>query len=320
MPERRHPYRPLLLVAFAAVLLVALPCHAAHVSVYDPALKRILRDGVLRVGVNPQFEPFSYTLNTERRSGADKFIRARVGIDIDIAVLLARELRVALDIIVPNRFDQLIPMLQTGEIDIAIAALSRVFERALLVDFSDPYYISGFSILLNLAKGYRIGIGEAQSYGDLKTALAAVNKEDQLIVAVTQGKSAVGFIGDYFPQAQILQYETNELAAEAVLSDSSDTPHLMVHDEIFLKLWNSQRSWTARQKLVVFPKPFRSDTYGFAVAKGNLDFIQVLNLFIADKLISGERMEAFKQRRHHRYIPGIGIEAIVPEESEHGKN
>ncbi len=304
-----------LLLAVVVICAPVVPPSKAQTAGQPSILERITHRGMLRVGVNPHFVPFSYTLNTSRRSGADKFIQSRVGIDIDIAVLLATGLHVELDIIVPDRFDQLIPMLQSGEIDIAIAALSRVFERALLVDFSAPYYDSGFSILLNLVKGYRIGIGDARSYKALKTALTAVNKEDQLIVAVTRGKSAVGFIDDYFGQARILQYDTNEMAAEAVLSDRPDTPHIMVHDEIFLRLWASQGSWRARQRLVVFPKPFRPDSYGFAVAKGNLDFVQVLNLFIADKLMAEARMEAFKQRRHYRYIPGIGTEAISKEDN-----
>ncbi|MGD9331665.1 MAG: transporter substrate-binding domain-containing protein [Desulfobacterales bacterium] len=298
----------------------ASPCYPDHATINGPVLTRILHDGNLRVGVNPHFEPFSYAQTSPHRSATGAHIDARVGIDIDIAALLARELGVDLEIVVPDRFDQLIPMLQAGKIDIAIAALSRVFERALRVDFSDPYFHTGFSILLNVVKGYPLGIGDAQSFRELKDSLQRVDKESQLVIAVTRNKSAAGFIRGYFPQAKIKAYETNEAAAEAVLQgrDLPGSPQIMVHDETFLKLWAGILPRKERQKITLFPKPFRSDTYGFAVAKGNLAFLQILNLFISDKLTAEEHMLKFTRSRHYRFIPGLGIEPIDTETSDHG--
>ena len=319
MSPRMFPAWPILLLTLVVGSFGVLPCRAAQTAEQDKVLNRVKNSGILRVGVNPQFRPFSYTIITDRRTGIDKFIQARVGIDIDIAVLLARGLGVELAIVVPQHFEELIPMLRVGDIDIAIAALSRVFERALLVDFSEPYFHSGFSILLNRTKGYRIGIGEAQNDGEVKSALEAVGKENRLIVAVTRGKSAAGFIHGYFPLADIRdEYRTNEDAAAAVLSEAPGTPHLMVHDEIFLTRWHRAQPRRAQQKIAVFPEPFRSDTYGFAVAKGNLDFLRVLDLFIADKLVAEGRMAQFEKRRHYRLLPGIGIETIVKEDSANG--
>jgi ABC-type amino acid transport substrate-binding protein len=281
-----------------------------------------MQNGILRVGVNPNFKPFSYSKKTQLRAGEDKFIDAQVGIDIDIAVLLAKGLGVDLDIVIPDRFDLLLPMVRSGDIDIAIAALSRVFERALLVDFSDPYFHTGYSILLNVVKGYRIGIGDAHSYGELMDSLQDVDKKSQLVIAVTRSKSAAGFIRGYFPKAKILEYDTNEEAAKAVLQGghAHDSPHIMVHDETFLKLWTRELPRKTRLKMVVFPKPFRSDTYGFAVAKGNLAFLEVLNLFISDKLIAEEQMEKFTKSRHYRFVPGIGIERIAQEVDVNGNH
>lgn len=149
-----------------------------------------------------------------------------------------------------------------------------------------------------------------------------MRKESELVIAVTRSKSAAGFIQDYFPKAVIRSYDTNEEAAEAVLMNDPApvSPQIMVHDETFLKLWARDLSRKARQKMVVLPEPFRSDTYGFAVAKGNLEFLQVLNLFISDKLIAQEQMEKFIDSRHYFFIPGIGKELIAREASENGNH
>ena len=87
----------------------------------------------------------------------------------------------------------------------------------------------------------------------------------------------------------------------------------MVHDITFLKYWLEENPEKALYRMVVFPQPFKPDTYGFAVAKGNLPFITVLHLFIADTLIAEGYLEEFIAHRHFRYIEGIGIEPVPDE-------
>ena len=299
--------------AVVSLLLAAYPflCIGKDIPLAGPTLSRVLQNRVLRVGINPNFKPFSY-LWPGLKDCPEKEREAHVGIDIDISVLLARELGVDLKIVVPETFDHLIPMLQSGEIDIAISAMSRVFERALQVDFSEPYFRTGFSILLNIKKGYRLGIAGTRTYEELKDTLGLLGREDEIIVAVTRGKSAAGFVGSYFPNAKIIEFGTNEKAAEAVAENKSDSlsPHIMVHDETFLNNWVGESPRDVREKLVVFDRPFKPDTYGFAVAKGNLPFIPVLNLFISDKLFAEGNMEKFRAKRFFYYLPGVGIESI----------
>jgi ABC-type amino acid transport substrate-binding protein len=141
-------------VAVIAVLLIAvLPIQNAVgaeriVTGDSPVLKRIIDNGVIRVGVNPLFKPFSFTNESKEH----------VGIDIDIANLLASGLGVKLEIVVPNTFLDLFPMAQNDEIDVIIAAMSRIFQRAQWVDFTNSYYNTGISVMLNKAKGSGLGI------------------------------------------------------------------------------------------------------------------------------------------------------------------
>jgi len=70
-----------------------------------------------------------------------------VGFDIDIAMELAKRLGVKLEI-VSLPFDSLIPALQQGKIDLAIAGMTITEERAKVVDFSKPYFEANQAIVV----------------------------------------------------------------------------------------------------------------------------------------------------------------------------
>ena len=276
-------------VAVIAVWLIAiLPVLSAAaadriVAGDSPVLERIIADGVIRVGVNPLFKPFSFT--NEKKE--------RVGIDIDIANLLASGLGVKLEIVVPNTFLDLFPLAQNGEIDVIIAAMSRIFQRAQWVDFTNSYYNTGISIMLNKAKGSGLGISQVKSYEELMDKLQKAGKEDQLIIAATTGKGAIKSVPTFFPKAKVKEYPTNEKSAEAVAKGEA---HIMVHDEIFLNMWVKDNPDKALYRMTVFRKPYKPDTYGFAVAKGNQSFLNLLNTFIYDQLYAQGYFKQFMEK------------------------
>ncbi|RUM37701.1 MAG: hypothetical protein DSY57_03650, partial [Desulfobulbus sp.] len=212
----------LLTSLFVVCMLATLSLAQSPVS-YSPTLTKVFGDKVLRVGVNPLFKPFSFIKDGKR-----------VGVDIDIANLLAKKLGVTAKIIAPNSFSDLIPMLQAGDIDIIMAGMSITFERAKTVDFSTPYFDTGLSILLNKAKSARLGISGVPNYTALVRELVQNGKMDQLVIAVTEGKAPQRIVPRFFPRATIKPYPSNEAAAVATLKGEAD---LMVHDEIFLKVW-----------------------------------------------------------------------------------
>ena len=276
-------------VAVIAVWLIAIlpvPSGAAAdriVTGNSPVLERIIDNGVIRVGVNPLFKPFSFTNENKEH----------VGIDIDIANLLASGLGVKLEIVVPNTFLDLFPMAQNGEIDVIIAAMSRIFQRALWVDFTNSYYNTGISVMLSKAKGSGLGISQVKSYEELTDKLRIAGKEDQLIIAATTGKGAIKSIPVFFPKAKVKEYPTNEKSAEAVAKGEA---HIMVHDEIFLNMWVKDNPDKALYRMTVFRKPYKPDTYGFGVAKGNQSFLNLLNTFIYDQLYAQGYFEQFMRK------------------------
>ena len=145
---------------FFGLLIFSLICYVEHPgiasaesandiasSVSVSSITHIQSTRTIRIGVNPLYWPFSYIDHNDER----------VGVDLDIANLLATNMNVNLKIIVPNNFSELVPMLQRGDIDLIIAAMSRTFKRAQLVDFSIPYFTTGVTILLNRKMGYELG-------------------------------------------------------------------------------------------------------------------------------------------------------------------
>ena len=90
----------------------------------------------LIVGCDTNFMPFEF-----KQDG--KY----VGFDIDFWDAIAKEIGAEYDL-QPMDFNGLIPALQTGNIDVAIAAMTIKSEREKVVDFAYPYSDAGLIILV----------------------------------------------------------------------------------------------------------------------------------------------------------------------------
>ena len=87
---------------------------------------------------DPSFVPFEMM---------DKESGEMVGFDMDILREVAK--RAGFDINLRTMdFNGIIPAVQTGNADLAIAGITITDEREKIVDFSDPYYDSGLRILV----------------------------------------------------------------------------------------------------------------------------------------------------------------------------
>ena len=92
----------------------------------------------LRVVTDPSFVPFEMM---------DQETGEMVGFDMEIIAEVAD--RAGFDYKLNTMdFNGIIPALQTGNVDIAIAGITITEEREEIVDFSDPYYDSGLRILV----------------------------------------------------------------------------------------------------------------------------------------------------------------------------
>ena len=92
----------------------------------------------LRVVTDPSFVPFEMM---------DQETGEMVGFDMEIIAEVAERAGFDYDLNTMD-FNGIIPALQTGNVDIAIAGITITEERGEIVDFSDPYYDSGLRILV----------------------------------------------------------------------------------------------------------------------------------------------------------------------------
>lgn len=70
-----------------------------------------------------------------------------VGFDIDLWDTIAQDLGVEYELR-PMDFAGIIPAIQTGQVDVALAGITITEERQQAIDFSDGYYDSGFLLMV----------------------------------------------------------------------------------------------------------------------------------------------------------------------------
>ena len=102
---------------------------------------------VLVMGTNATFKPFEY-------KEGDKV----VGFDAELASEIAKEMGAELKI-EDMSFDGLLPALESGQIDLAVAGMSVTEERAKNALFSDSYYVASQQIIVKEESPIRKKIG-----------------------------------------------------------------------------------------------------------------------------------------------------------------
>ena len=125
----------LCLVALLALATLAAGCGGGDKkdAKTDPKTEK-----VLRIGTNADFAPFEFQ---------DVNGKEYQGFDMDLIRAVAKEMGYKAEIQNIN-FDGLIPALEAGNLDVIISGMTINDERKKKVDFSDPYYKSGLSIIV----------------------------------------------------------------------------------------------------------------------------------------------------------------------------
>lgn len=139
-----------------------------------------------------------------------------VGFDIDLWDAIATELELSYQLR-PMDFAGIIPALQTGQVDVALAGITIKPERQEVIDFSDGYYDSGF--LLMVAADSDIA-GEADLAGKS--------------LAVKTGTSASDYAEANFTETELRKFPNVdnaylELRAGGVDAAMHDTPNVLYY-------------------------------------------------------------------------------------------
>lgn len=235
--------RPLLPIV--AALLLASTSHEAA----GRELQEVLNTGTLRVGVT-LFAPWA------ARSASGEL----VGFEIDVARQLAADMGVQAEILTYN-VERLIPALEAGEIDLIAAGLAITPERALHVNFSQPYAEGGITLATHLELTAAV------------TDVRALDNPDVTIAAV-EGSVAIALARRSWPRANLEILPSVEAASAAVLDGKV---HAYLEEEpvpTFLALEHPDAID------VPTARPLLASRAGFAVNKGDADFVTYLNAWI----------------------------------------
>ena len=103
----------------------------------NSTIENVLRSGKLRVGMST-FIPWAMQSKTGEW----------VGFEIDVAKRLAQDMGVEVEF-VPTKWEGLIPSLLTGKFDLVIAGMTGTPQRALKINFTQPYDFTGTQICIN---------------------------------------------------------------------------------------------------------------------------------------------------------------------------
>lgn len=128
-----------------------------------------------------------------------------VGFDIDLINAIADEAGFEIDLETTN-FDGIIPGLQTGSFDIALAGIGITEDRKKSIDYSDPYYESGLRI------GVPVDNDDINGMEDLEGKT----------IATRLGSTSSAYIKENIEGAEANEYEQLDQAYLAVENGSVD--------------------------------------------------------------------------------------------------
>ncbi len=106
------------------------------ISMFSCAQKKEERNYIL-MGTSTIFPPFIYSTSGEQF----------VGFDIELGKIIARNYGRGIQI-TNMRFEELLPAVQNGTIDMSICATTITDERSKIVDFSVPYYQTSETVII----------------------------------------------------------------------------------------------------------------------------------------------------------------------------
>ncbi|MCF7925773.1 MAG: transporter substrate-binding domain-containing protein [Candidatus Izimaplasma sp.] len=211
-------------------------------------------DNVLRVGMDLQYPPFE-TVDEDNNPE---------GISVDIARAFGEYLGREVEI-VNTDFGSIIPALNSGEIDIAIASMSITEEREQSVDFSNPYFYFKIISLLN------------KDYADDNGLTPDSTIQDVLAIDETNFVGLATQVSSTIPQSygkEVTESTDLGTAIESVAQGTSDI--LLMSANPVVNGYNANPNST-----MILWDPFVSSPIGMAVAEGNSELLEQANAFIA---------------------------------------
>ena len=221
---------------------------AAATTANAGKLDDIQKAGVIRVGISLSGEPIGFR-DAENNP---------TGYDVVVAQRLADTLKVKLEITEVSGAVR-ITMLQSGQIDVAVANMTATVERAKAVDFSIPYLRTGIKSMADL-KGKKVVVG--------------------------RGTTGEEMIKNKAPGAEMVY--TDAFAPQAILLLKQGRADAAIEDSTLI-------DYAAKQNpgLISLPDIYTADPESIGVAKGDWEFLRFLDMFVSNYISSGAYQENY---------------------------
>lgn len=241
------------LAAIVFLAAAAAPTSADDIELAKKStIEEILKNGELRVGFESGYMPFEMTDKTGNF----------VGFDIDMAKEMAKAMNVKF-VPVNTAWDGIIPALLTKKFDIIMSGMTVTQERNLKINFAQPYIVVGQTVII-----HKKHEGKIKSYKDLN--------DPKYIVTSKLGTTGEQSVKRLIPKAQYKSFEEEVTAGMEVVTGKADA---FVYDLPFCVVFMAQQGKTGQ--LVFLDKPFTYEPLAWAVRKGDPDFLNWLDHFLA---------------------------------------
>ena len=234
----RTMVKALLALAVTVMLFIA-PSQAR-------SLDDIIKEGTIRIGINPNFPP-----NSSRNANGEW-----EGFDIEIGNALAEQLKVKVEW-VPTETPQRVPYLVADKIDISLGALTRNTERAKLIDYTVPLHTEVLAVLTTDKVA-------ATKWKDLDTS--------DITLANMRGNWTVNWIKENLPGPKLELVDTIADTVRLVGQGRADA--IVENIDFFMAHTKNYPDVKWR----VIDDPIFVAYCAIGVGKGNDDLVEVLNI------------------------------------------
>ena len=219
-------------------------------------IETIKKRGVLKVGMDI-FQPWAM----KDKNGK------LIGFEIDVATRLAEDMGVKVEFL-PTAWSGIIPALLTGKFDVIIGGMGITPQRALQVNFTQPYEFSGMGIVAHkkLAAGF--------------DSLDDFNKPE-VQIAVKLGTTAAAAAKKFMPQAKLRMFDTEPQAYQELRNGN-------VHAVVGNAPRPAYEAVDYSETLFLPVKDtFTKEPIGFAIRKGDPDSLAFFNSWITVMTLDG---------------------------------
>ncbi len=232
----------------------------------ESTINQIQQRGVLRVGMDT-FLPWAM----KDKNGE------YIGFEIDVARKIAEDIDVTVEF-VPTKWAGIIPALLTGKFDVIIGGMGITPQRALKVNFSQPYEYSGMAIVAHKEKA--AGFASLEQFND-----------ESVEIACKLGTTAVAAAKKYFPKAKLRLFD-----------DEAQTYQELRNGNVHAVVGSAPRP---AFEAIKYPETlflpiegtFTKEPIGFALRKGDADTLEFFNAWITGAWASG-----WLEEKHHYWF------------------